>query len=237
MRRPISTTDRMRLASIEITQRCNGRCPYCEQPKADREMPVARFIELLDTLAGEGVEAVALGGGEPTLHPALPELLGAVRQRGLRAGLTTNASAPGRVTALADAGLLESFGVSAGKGEWTALVAHPCATVNLLLVRGAVAEVSSWAVWAIRQGARRLLLLGYKGDRAELAPSTAELADAYGLLTLLGRRSGVIVAADDYTRRRLGLAETCGEGFVRVSLDGQRDPCCFPTCEYRHERE
>lgn len=230
------TTDRMRLASVEITQRCNDRCPYCEQRKSDRDMPLAEFVDLLDALEGEGVEAVALGGGEPTLHPALPELLAAVRERGLRAGLTTNASAPGLVMALADARLLESFGISAGKGEWMALVAHPRATANLLLARGAMVEVTHWAVSAIRQGARRLLLLGYKGDRPEFAPPTAELADAYSLLALLGRKSGVIVAADDYTRRRLGLAETCGEGFVRVSLDGRREPCCFPACEYRHAR-
>jgi hypothetical protein len=226
-------TDRLRLASIEITQRCNNRCPYCDQLKADRDMPVPRFVELLDALAAEGVEAVALGGGEPTLHPALPALLTAAHQRGLRVGLTTNAYDPDLVIALADAGLLESFGVSAGKGEWTALVAHPRAIVNLLLVRGGLAEVMNWTIEAIRWGVRRLLLLGYKGDRPEFTPSTAEMADAFSLITGLGRRAGLVVAADDYTRRRLGLTQTCGEGFVRIGLDGTRDRCCFPACEYR----
>jgi len=196
-------------------------------------MSLARFAALLDDLVREGVEAVALGGGEPTLHPALPALLTAARCWGLRTGLTTNARAPGLVTALADAGRLESFGVSAGKEEWTSLVAHPRAVVNLLLLRGGLADVTDWAVEAVRRGARCLLLLGYKGDRSEFAPSTAELADAFGLLTALGRRAGAVVAADDYTRRRLGLTETCGEGFMRVNLDGTRDSCCFPVCEYR----
>ncbi|MGA9347455.1 MAG: radical SAM protein [Anaerolineae bacterium] len=236
MKAPSRTTGRLRLASVEITQRCNNRCPYCDQPKADRDMPVAQFMALLDDLATDGVEAVALGGGEPTLHPALPDFLTAAHRRGLRAGLTTNARAPGLVTALADAGLLESFGVSAGKGEWTALVSHPRAAVNLLLLRGGLAQVIGWAVEAIRRGARCLLLLGYKGDRPEFVPTMAELADAFGLLTMLGRRVGVVVAADDYTRRRLGLAATCGEGFVRVNLDGTRDSCCFLTCEYRNTR-
>lgn len=226
-------TDGLRLASVEITQCCNLRCPYCDQPKSDREMPVAQFVELLGELAEEGVEAVALGGGEPTLHPDLPALLETTRQRGLRAGLTTNAREPEMVMALADAGLLWSFGVSAGKGEWTALLAHPRAVVNLLLLRDGLTEVKSLALEAVRRGARRLLLLGYKGNRPEFAPSTAELADAFGLLTMLGRRAGLVVAADDYTRRRLGLIRTCGDGFVRVNLDGTRDSCCFPTCEYR----
>lgn len=226
-------TDRLQLASVEITQRCNRRCLYCDQPKSDRDMSLTQFVELLDMLAGEGVEAVALGGGEPTLHPDLPALLEAAHERSLRAGLTTNARDPGLVRASADAGLLWSFGVSAGKGEWTALVAHPRAVVNLLLLRGGLAEVTKLAIEAVRRGASRLLLLSYKGQREEFAPSTAELAEAFGLLTQLGRKTGAVAAADDYTRRRLGLIRTCGEGFVRINLDGTRDSCCFPTCEYR----
>ncbi|MCD5408890.1 radical SAM protein, partial [Candidatus Bipolaricaulota bacterium] len=83
MRPPTLRADRLRLASVEITQRCNLRCPYCDQPKSDRDMPVAQFARLLDELVEEGIEAVALGGGEPTLHPDLPALLEAARRRGL----------------------------------------------------------------------------------------------------------------------------------------------------------
>jgi hypothetical protein len=64
-------------------------------------------------------------------------------------------------------------------------------------------------------------------------PGKHETADVFALLTALGRRAGTIVAGDDCTRRRLGLAATCGEGFVRVTLDGSRDRCCFPACEFR----
>ena len=80
------TNDHLRLASVEITRRCNNACPYCDQPKAEQDMPVAQFSALLDALSGEGVEAVALGGGEPTLHPALPVLLAAAGQRGCASG-------------------------------------------------------------------------------------------------------------------------------------------------------
>lgn len=228
--------DRLRLASVEITRRCNNACPYCDQPKAEQDMSVAEFSALLDTLIGQGVEAVALGGGEPTLHPALPALLAAARQRGLRVGLTTNASAADLVAGLADRGLLDSFGVSAGKGVWTVLAGHPAAVVNLLLLAGGLQEVTGWAVEALRHGARRLLLLGYKGDQPGFVPATAELAAAFALLIGLGRATETVIAADDYTRRRLGLSATCGEGFVRIALDGSRDRCCFPTCEFRSAR-
>ncbi len=230
----LRTNDRFRLASVEITQRCNNHCHYCDQTRADRDMPVAQFVALLDELVAEDVESVALGGGEPTLHPALPVLLDAVRKRGLRAGLTTNACDPGQVMALADSDLLYSFGISAGKGEWTVLAAHPRAVINLLLLRGGLKKVIEWAVQAILHGAICLLLLGYKGARHEFAPTPDDLSTAFSLLTRLGQGAGVTIAADDYTRRRLGLAETCGEGFVRINLDGSRDICCFPYCEYRN---
>ncbi|MEW6667805.1 MAG: radical SAM protein [Thermodesulfobacteriota bacterium] len=224
----------LRLVSVEIIQQCNNRCPYCDQPKSGLFMPAAQFSHLLDELATEGAEAVALGGGEPTLHPALPDMILAVRKRGLRAGLTTNACNPRLVMHLADQGLLESFGVSAGKGKWLDLVPHPRAIVNLLMLRDSLKEILHQAAKAMQGGAQRFLLLGYKGDRVEFRPSTVELSDAYRMLNILGRKYGLTVAADDYTRRRLGLTTTCGDGFLRVRLDGTREPCCFQTCEFRY---
>ena len=105
-------------------------------------MPVAQFVALIDELISEDVGSVALGGGEPTLHPALPVLLDAARKRGLRAGLTTNARDPGQIMAPANSGLLYSFGVSVGKGEWTILAAHPRAVINLLLLRKGLKQVT-----------------------------------------------------------------------------------------------
>jgi hypothetical protein len=227
------TGERLRLASIEITRRCDNRCAYCDQPKEEKDLPLNEWTQLLDELAAEGVQAVALGGGEPTLHPRLPSLLHAVQSRGLRAGLTTNARDPAQVVALADANLLERFGVSAGKGDWKALAAHPRAVINLLLLRGGLPQVLDWAVEAVRRHTGCLLLLGYKGDRPEFAPTTPELSNAFALLTGLGHSAGISVAADDYVRRRLGLSDRCGQGFLRVNLDGTRDGCCFPACEYR----
>ena len=232
---PEIRNDRLRLASVEITEQCNNRCPYCDQPKSERFMPVAQFSNLLDELATDGTGAVALGGGEPTLHPALSDMLRAVRERGLHAGLTTNAFNPRLVLQMADQGLLESFGVSAGKGEWLHLVSHPRAIVNLLLLKNSMNEMIRQAATAVRSSAKLLLLLGYKGARLKFRPSTAELSDAYTMLNMLGRKLDVIIAADDYTRRRLGLTTTCGEGFLRVRIDGARDPCCFLNCEFRRD--
>lgn len=226
--------EKLRLASVEVTRRCDNHCAYCDQPKTEEDMPVGAFAQLCAGLREEGFDAVAVGGGEPTLHPALPALLAAAREQGLRAGLTTNSRDPEQVLRLAAAGLLQGFGVSAGKGRWLELAGHPSATVNLLLLRGASDEVLRQALAALRAGARSLLLLGYKGERADFMPATAELAETYSLLAGLGRRAGASVALDDAIRRRLGLAETCGQGFLRIAIDGSRHPCCFPSCEYYH---
>ncbi len=223
----------MKLASIEITRRCNNRCPYCDQPKAEQDMSPALFDCVLDDLVAEGFEAVALGGGEPTLHPELPTLLATVRRRGMAAGLTTNAHDPALIITLSDKGLLDSFGVSAGKGDWTALAAHPLAIVNLLLLHDTLPELLRQVNAALRCGAHHLLLLGYKGADLTLRPTTDELASAFTLLTGLGHTTGATIAADDYTRRRLSLTQACGDDFVRVALDGRRERCCFPDCEYR----
>jgi organic radical activating enzyme len=90
------TTDRLRLASVEITRHCNNHCPSCDQPRSERDMSLSRFTAILDALGAMDMEAVALGGGEPTLHPALPAFLEAARGRGLQTGLTTNTRAPAR---------------------------------------------------------------------------------------------------------------------------------------------
>ena len=104
--------------------------------------------------------------------------------------------------------------------------------MNLLLLANGLTELVSLAGESLQLGARQLLLMGYKGDRPEFRPSTIELVSAFRLLATLCRTKGIVVAADEYTRRRLALTPTCSDQFVRVDLDGNRYRCCFPTCEF-----
>jgi radical SAM protein with 4Fe4S-binding SPASM domain len=74
------------------TLRCNLSCGFCFNrglPGAADAVPedVARMC---DTLAGAGVSAVDILGGEPTLHPRLAELLREIARRGLGVTLSTN---------------------------------------------------------------------------------------------------------------------------------------------------
>ena len=83
------------------TLRCNLACAFCFNRGlgALPDVAPADFARLLDRLRAAGVGTLDLLGGEPTLHPGLEELLGAIAARGMRTTLSTN----GRV----DLGLLE----------------------------------------------------------------------------------------------------------------------------------
>ena len=127
------------------------------------------------------------------------------------------------------------------------LVGLPALPAALMTPRDMTTWHTSWAGWTRRPSSCRSASVGprwpsawalrsRKGKRPAFAPTAAELAAAFALLTGLGRAAGALVAADDDTRRRLGLSATCGEGFVRIALDGSCDRCCFPTCEFRSAR-
>lgn len=58
------------------------------------------------------------------------------------------------------------------------------------------------------------------------------MASTLAWLAAASRRAGIVLAADDCTRRRLGLSSRCGAGFTRIAIDGARSPCCFSDCEF-----
>jgi MoaA/NifB/PqqE/SkfB family radical SAM enzyme len=76
-----------------ITERCNCRCRFCEIWRA----PAGRDALLADVenniVAGRrlGVRFVDFTGGEPLLHPQLPQMLHSARRVGLLTTLTSNA--------------------------------------------------------------------------------------------------------------------------------------------------
>ncbi len=80
------------VALVEITTRCNLNCPICfadsnpTQRDAGYDLSLAQVESMLDRLLEtEGQpELVQISGGEPTLHPQILEILGAVKARGIR---------------------------------------------------------------------------------------------------------------------------------------------------------
>ena len=67
-------------AQIELTLRCNGKCPFCSihslpDSILGEDMSTAQIKHLIDQIADLGVISLSFTGGEPTLRKDLPELL------------------------------------------------------------------------------------------------------------------------------------------------------------------
>ncbi|HEX8613557.1 MAG TPA: anaerobic ribonucleoside-triphosphate reductase activating protein [Telluria sp.] len=81
-----------KLAAAVFIQGCPWRCGYCHnphlQPRQRGSLSWADVMALLVRRAGL-LDGVVFSGGEPTMDPALPDAMAAVRQMGLAVGLHT----------------------------------------------------------------------------------------------------------------------------------------------------
>jgi pyruvate-formate lyase-activating enzyme len=96
------------LGYIQVTRICNQRCLFCSNPENQRLVTPAEFREQVRDLAATGHDGVLLTGGEPTLHPQLPELVRVAARAGLAVRVITNGqetARPGVLEALRRAGL------------------------------------------------------------------------------------------------------------------------------------
>ena len=100
-----------RVACTVFLNGCNFRCPFCHngQLLAGEQTPVMTESELLTFLdKRRGVlDGVCITGGEPTLHPALPDLLRQIRTLGYAVKLDTNGYRPEVLKSLAGEGLVD----------------------------------------------------------------------------------------------------------------------------------
>jgi len=91
------------LAAIIFTQGCNFRCQFCYNPMLVWPKVEGKFINKKDhSLIEESdlfiflasrkgkLDGVVITGGEPTLHPDLPEFIGKIKDLGFKVKLDTN---------------------------------------------------------------------------------------------------------------------------------------------------
>jgi pyruvate formate lyase activating enzyme len=101
------------VAAMVYTIGCNFRCPYCHNPELVDETVETRIPEevVLKFLGARKkvLEGLVITGGEPTMHDALPDFLGAVKALGYRVKLDTNGTNPAMVRALIDARTVDYF--------------------------------------------------------------------------------------------------------------------------------
>ena len=70
---------------------CNQDCVVCWQERAAPAPPPELFSRWLDEMLAASVRSVILSGGEPTLHPLLPDLVRRARAAGVHTVVETNA--------------------------------------------------------------------------------------------------------------------------------------------------
>src|SRR5215510_10654693 len=99
------------LAHLVVIRRCNLSCSYCsEYDKVSDPIPVEILEKRLWKMKSLGTFGISLTGGEPTLHPQLPDLIRKCRQLGFfRTGMISNGLLlrPELIKALNEAGLQE----------------------------------------------------------------------------------------------------------------------------------
>jgi uncharacterized Fe-S cluster-containing radical SAM superfamily protein len=99
------------LAQVVVTRRCNLTCGYCtEYDRTSDPVPYDELALRLAKLAELRAWAVCLTGGEPTMHPRLPDLVAEMRRLGFkRRMLITNGTrlSSNLIDALNGAGLTD----------------------------------------------------------------------------------------------------------------------------------
>ncbi len=92
------------LVAAIFCQGCPWDCPYCHNPHllpatGEPAMDWAEVLAFLERRRGL-LDGVVFSGGEPTLQPALPAAIQAVRAMGFRIGLHTAGAFPDRLAGL-----------------------------------------------------------------------------------------------------------------------------------------
>jgi pyruvate formate lyase activating enzyme len=88
-----------RICAVLFLPYCNLRCPFCHnhelvlEPEQFQSIPWEYVEKRLLSLRG-WLDGVCITGGEPTLHPDLPELLDQIHQLGFSSKLDTNGTHP-----------------------------------------------------------------------------------------------------------------------------------------------
>jgi MoaA/NifB/PqqE/SkfB family radical SAM enzyme len=234
------------LAQVVVVRRCNLSCGYCNEfDRTSEPVPVDRLVPRLEKLRDLRAWAVCLTGGEPTLHPELPRLVGVMRDLGIRRRMMiTNGFRlrRGLIEALNDAGLtdLQISVDGVHPNEVTQKVLKPLRPKLELLARYARFRVVMSGVigsappeealevvdFARRSGFSPRILLLHEGD-GNLALTPAERAAYREVKRRIGRAAR---EAGDYRERLIATGEApfkcrAGARYLYVDEHGRVSWC------------
>ncbi len=121
-----------KVACTVFTGGCNYRCPFCQNGglvtdvQSQPQIPEDEILSFLKKRQGI-LEGVCITGGEPTLHPDLPDFLEKIHALGYPVKLDTNGTHPQMVRMLAENGLIEkvAMDIKASPANYSKLAGVP----------------------------------------------------------------------------------------------------------------
>ncbi len=100
------------VSCIVFTKGCDFLCPFCHnaplvtKPSDAEDISEEEILYFLKKRTGI-LDGVCITGGEPLLHPTLPDFIKKVKALGYKVKLDTNGSFPERLISLVDEGLVD----------------------------------------------------------------------------------------------------------------------------------
>jgi pyruvate formate lyase activating enzyme len=173
-----------RVAAVVFTQGCPLRCVYCHNPELvpSRDGPAIDARAALERIGSRRLflDGVVVTGGEPTVHPDLPEFLASIKSIGLETKLDTNGVHPRMVERVLKEGLADYVAMDVKHvwerypdvvGRGLPKIAENCAeTLRLLRASGVPCEFRTTVYPALHDVDDLLAIAGYlgPGDRYAL---------------------------------------------------------------------
>ncbi|MBN2580100.1 MAG: radical SAM protein [Pirellulales bacterium] len=244
---------------LSITQRCNLNCPGCyavSPSELPKEMPFELAARIIDHLASLSVFTVALGGGEPLLHPDWCKIARYARSRQIVPNLTSNGLLidsetarscrvfgsihlschhPQELNRLSDTvRLLQREGLDPG--------------LNVLLSSQTFPHIPEIWKWCSQHAVRRVLALQFKitknnldyqswrlteDQQRDLYPTIVRWSRKYGVLPLLDCSLFPLLALHHPKKKDLEFFDVAGcqggNAYIAITPEGHFKPCSF--CE------
>jgi len=97
---------------VNLTFQCNKNCNYCYtkiQRKANPNITLPQFANLLKWLGEQGIQSVVLTGGEPTQHPQFSQLLQLMRKNDFKVSILTNGIFKSKLLETSDSEIIRSY--------------------------------------------------------------------------------------------------------------------------------
>lgn len=230
---------------IGLTNACDLDCSHCYRPKGPPThlglADVERCLEVFD------VGSVNLGTGENILNPALPAVLDALYERGVRASLTSNGKSlleldSHRLGRLHDVEVSIDFpdlpGMDAFRGAGAMARAveavRRCVHLGLDVTVLAVMMRTNWdrladiALLAQSLGASFRVNVYQPVHGTDLMPSWQQFWDGFALLF---ERTALVTCTESVVLAALGMERDgacgCGRQSVRLTPSGSVLPCVY----------